>query len=164
MSRTLLLTGVGTLLSLLSACRTGPLDTRTLSRTVDVSDGTVLIRGRWKAMTRTEVRNPPFSPQNAVEVECSKERRVCTESLAVISGEMGRWPNLGDNVYLHVANFQYQIVEWSDSSILATSATRAADLRIQISLRDSAAERTQIETSARGAQGADPRPYVWTLE
>jgi hypothetical protein len=66
---------------------------------------------------------------------------------------------------LSVIMFEHQILEWSDTVVRTQAQPPAADIEIHISLVDRFAERSQRETSTRGALLADPsRVQHWTLE
>lgn len=133
----------------------GTLKIRVLLKVYDDTGETVYMRGTWGASQGK--LTPSISPINTVEIECDKGRRICRETLAVLEN------TVRGEALLMALGEDYEIFEWSGTTVRAMRKTRAADIELHISIEHKTAERIARETAARGAQGASPVPERWSL-
>ncbi len=122
----------------------------------------VLVRGRWKVASDPNRNSLPVA--NSVEVTCQKETATCREVIAVVYSNLDPKGIRVSGNWLTVFSMDFKIIRWTDTTVQAVAAPRAADIEILISLEHKAAESTTRETEARGAKGASAAPEKWVLE
>lgn len=137
---------------------------RSPSKRVDIRDQSgfhVTLEGRWRATTQ-----PGFAviPRvNTTSGSCSKKSMTCTEMIALLFRPEDKTPDGVRLLFLQTNN--YEVIEWSSTTILAREKAPVADVELRISLGDRSAERSSRETKARGSETADPNiSRHWVLE
>lgn len=127
-----------------------------------VSKNQVYIEGRWKEISK--IKKFKTTPRiNSTIILCNRESMSCIEHEACLTRKEDN--DILPYALLYVQPTTYQISEWSDTIIKARMEARAGDVELRISLADKSAEKSFRETSARGAEGANPNlTEHWILE
>lgn len=127
-------------------------------------DGFVSMSGRWARVTDSQRSALPLL--NAVQIVCSRNQGTCIEAVAGLHSDLDPLfrEATGGGLLLTSEVTEFSIREWSASAIKAIAQPRVADIELRISMPEKTVSRTAIETSTRGASGADPTPEVWRLE
>src|SRR5881296_613290 len=127
-------------------------DVGTLPKSITLSPAphqTLFMNGRWVVKTAPEHSSLPTA--NSVQVICVHDRQRCTESLALLYSPTDHAMSSDRGSYLAVLTQEYEVVEWTETTITARAQPRAANLEIRVSLLDHSADRVARETAARGA-------------
>lgn len=127
-----------------------------------VSENQVYIEGRWRETSI--VKKFKTTPRiNSTAILCNRESLSCIEHEACLATRKDN--NILPYALLYIQPTTYQISEWSNTIIKAHKEARAGDVELRISLADKSAEKSFRETSARGAEGANPNLVEhWILE
>jgi hypothetical protein len=105
----------------------------------------------------------PVTELNSVEIECEKEKAVCTERIAMLWGVGEGYATNPNSLWLFTSEFQ--VVRWDAGRIDALYDARAADVWLHLSIPDRTAERRhQEKRSSDGSQGNPDVRYRWVLK
>jgi len=129
----------------------------------DPTNTRIFIEGTWEALTpRITAEIPKI---NSVSIECNRSTRICIEHIAKLIRPSENPISGTSHSLLLLQEATFDVMEWSKETITARSQPRAADIDLRISLVDKSVERSSRETSARGAEGAQPNLVDhWKLE
>ena len=147
---------------MLHGCGQATIDSPSRLFSVDKEEGSwVIFEGRWKQLHNTGLTVIPIT--NTVKAVCYRLSSLCHETVAKL------WLPKDSNAlvhnYLTVENTEFKVVEWTDAKITATAEGRSVDLKLEVSLADSSAQRSSTETRARGNETANPNiSRHWVLE
>lgn len=133
---------------------------RSLPKRITLVEGNsnLQLTGRWQKEDGSETRIPPI---NSVRIDCDKVAMRCQEAIAVLSPPSSPF---GKANSLRAVLFSYEVRSWESTVIRASGTTKALDLDIVIDLKESTANRTARETTARGAVTSSPQRYAWSLQ
>lgn len=156
-------------LLVLSACKeevtTGRKDITTDRKNFIESDDrqVLVVTGSWRLTSQNPSLEVPAV--NSVRIECDRASRTCNEYIAKFAQHSDDPLVDVQHPYLWLGKEQYEVKEWTSSTLTARAQPRAGDIDLRLSLVDKSAERLSRETGARGAQGANPSAVShWTLK
>jgi hypothetical protein len=122
-----------------------------------------VVQGTWHRISKRATVEVPRV--NSVRIECDRTGRVCNEYVAKFIQKADAPIEIVERPNLFLMKEQFRVIEWTATTITARAEPRAADIHLRISLADESAERTSRETTARGAQGANPANVTkWVLQ
>lgn len=148
-------------LILLAGCGQGEGETiQTEPYAFEVSDGGahLVLRGTWRLNPHGKTLLMPEI--NSVLIECDRQDQTCEEDSARLiqaSDDPTGQSQIARS--LHSVKQSFQVVEWSETGILARTKTWADETELKISLTEKTAERTLHRGS-----GETPQVYRWVLE
>ena len=123
----------------------------------------IVAQGTWHRISQRATVEVPRV--NSVRIECDRTARVCNEYVAKFIQKADDPIEAVERPHLFLMKEQFRVIEWTATTITARAEPRAADIHLRISLADESAERTSRETTARGAQGANPANVTkWVLQ
>lgn len=134
---------------------------QSIPKTISIKKDFILIEGRWEKTTKGYSHIIPKI--NSTSIICDKNSMTCVEREAMVITPQER--SLLKESLLDVQEFEYQIIEWSDSLVRAKREAPVADVEIRISLKDESVEKSFRETKARGSETANPNVFGhWILK
>jgi len=134
---------------------------QSIPKTISIKKDFILLEGRWEKTTKGY--SHIISDINSTLITCDKNSMMCVEREAMVITTQER-SLLKENL-LDIQEFEYQIIEWSDTLLRAKREAPVADVELRISFKDESVEKSFRETKARGSETANPEVFGhWILK